>query len=141
VSYSTTAGHPVQITTAPLVTLVDVDGLAVPSCEKDIPHVEPDPTDPADWPSWTDNYFWETTDDDARLDARLGALAAAALEDLPLPGLEPGRYEPSAADLADYHAWSEDLERRRDSGRSDLNPAVLGRVHRALYGTSEPFHA
>ncbi|HWD08135.1 MAG TPA: hypothetical protein VHA57_03465, partial [Actinomycetota bacterium] len=55
-------------TLPPIVTLVDIDGFAVPSCEKDIPHVEPDPNDPADWPAWTDNWYWEPTDpaDDGR---------------------------------------------------------------------------
>jgi hypothetical protein len=48
-------------------------------------------------------------DDDRDFDA-----AMAALEDLPLPisGGSPEAFEPSEADWADYHRWSEDLERR-----------------------------
>lgn len=120
----------------PVLTLVDLDGFAVPVAEKDIPHVEPDPTDPADWPAWTDDWFWETTDP-----ADLAA-ADAALEDLELPPLSGGApaYEPTAEDLADYHAWSEELDRRRES--SDRHsPDALGRVYRALYGTDTPHHA
>jgi hypothetical protein len=38
------------------VHLVDADGYDVPVTEKDgVPH---DPTDPACWPDWTDNWHW-----------------------------------------------------------------------------------
>jgi hypothetical protein len=78
--------------------------------------------------------------------------AAAALEDLALPPVAggspdddgPAPYEPTAEDLADFGRWSEDLERRRNAaeGRSGGHDAdTLERVHRALYGRSEPFHA
>jgi hypothetical protein len=58
--------------------------------------------------------------------------AAMDLEDLPLP-VSGGAPEPSAEDLADYAAWAEDLERRRDRER-DLRPSALDAVRRALYG-------
>jgi hypothetical protein len=70
--------------------------------------------------------------------------AAAALEDLPLPSISGGAPEPSPEDLADYHAWSEDLDRRRDGepARPDrYSVESLERIHRALYGRSEPFSA
>jgi hypothetical protein len=56
----------------------------------------------------------------------------------------PEPFEPTAEDLADLARWSEDLERRRNAaeGRSSGHDAdTLERVHRALYGRSEPFHA
>jgi hypothetical protein len=49
-------------------------------------------------------------------------------------------FVPSAEDLADYHAWSEDLDRRRNAGDRH-SPDALARLHRALYGRTEPFHA
>jgi hypothetical protein len=69
--------------------------------------------------------------------------AMMALEDLPLP-ISGGAPEPSPEDLADYHAWSEDLDRRRDGepARTDRHSVdSLERIHRALYGRSEPFSA
>jgi hypothetical protein len=39
------------------VHLVDIDGFDVPVGEKDLP--PHDPTDPANWPAWTDNFYWE----------------------------------------------------------------------------------
>lgn len=53
---------------------------------------------------------------------------------------EAESFQPSAEDLADYHAWSEDLDRRR-AGTDRHSPDALARIHRALYGRSEPFHA
>ena len=53
-------------------------------------------------------------------------------------------FEPSAEDLADYHAWSEALERRRTAAEvlgDRHSPDALARINRALYGRSEPFHA
>jgi hypothetical protein len=67
--------------------------------------------------------------------------AMAALEDLPLP-ISGGA--PSPEDLADYHAWSEDLDRRRDEkpARSDrYGVDSLAAIHKALWGRSEPFSA
>lgn len=94
------AGEPIppRITGAPWVNLVGIDGCGVPDCERYTPTCPPDPTDPADWPAWTDHWFWEPTE---------------MLEDLPMPGLEAEPYEPSAEDLADYHRWSLELEARR----------------------------
>jgi hypothetical protein len=42
------------------VHLVDTEGFDVPVGEKDLP--PHDPTDPACWPAWTDNFFWEISD-------------------------------------------------------------------------------
>src|SRR4051794_27938156 len=45
----------------PLINLVDPDGFDAPCYESlSIPH---DPTDPQDWPAWTDSWFWETGTD------------------------------------------------------------------------------
>jgi hypothetical protein len=49
---------------AQLVHLVDLDGFDVP-CTERAHGPEPDPTDPANWPSWTDDWYWSTTRPDA----------------------------------------------------------------------------
>lgn len=49
-------------------------------------------------------------------------------------------FEPSAEDLADYHSWSEDLDRRR-AAIDRHSPEGLALFSLALYGRSEPFHA
>jgi hypothetical protein len=115
------------------VHLVDVNGYDVPVGEKDLP--PHDPTDAANWPAWTDNFYWEVEPDEH------AALEAAEVEritdilDAPQPS--PGEaiwaqlmiegslssvsggspdaepYQPTAEDWADYHGWSEDLDRRR----------------------------
>jgi hypothetical protein len=111
VSHSSKSPAGGQITGAPFITLVDVDGFAVPSAERDIPHVEPDPTDPADWPAWCDDWYWEPTD------PAEASAAAAALEDLPLPALCGGSDEafvPSEADWADYRAWCAEVDAREE---------------------------
>jgi hypothetical protein len=69
---------------------------------------------------------------------------AAALPPVAGGSPEAERYEPTPEDLADLARWSEDLERRRNAaeGRSGAHDAAtLERIHRALYGRSEPFHA
>jgi hypothetical protein len=58
------------------VHLVDVKGYDVPVFEKDdVPH---DPTNSANWPDWTDDWFWE-------------------------PG--PELSEPTATERAEFEAW------------------------------------
>src|SRR5579875_2605128 len=51
-----------QITGAPTISLVDLDGLAVPCYEVDAPIVPPpgddDESDPSTWPAWTDDARW-----------------------------------------------------------------------------------
>jgi hypothetical protein len=64
-----------QITGPPFITCVDLDGFQVPRTELwDGPSEEIDPTHPASWPAWTDNFFWEVSDDER------AALEAEALE-------------------------------------------------------------
>jgi hypothetical protein len=79
--------------------------------------------------------------------------AAAALEDLPLPSIsggapEPEPFEPSPADWNDYRAHFDRVDRpgppadQAEPARTDrYSVESLERIHRALYGRSEPFHA
>jgi hypothetical protein len=95
------------ITLYPTVVCVGPDGERVPEHERDVPHVEPDPTDPMDWPAWTDNWFWGTTEGpDEPPDGPDGDPHCR------FPGT-PG-FEPSEQDLADLAAWSAEVEARRD---------------------------
>jgi hypothetical protein len=129
-----------QITIAPMVRLVDLDGNPVPDCERHVPTCPPDPDDPAEWPESNDvdGWHWETGPE---LDPGDVDAAAAALEDLPFPdapdadpalafpgiapliermgimpvsGGAPEPFEPTAEDLADYGRWSAELDARRD---------------------------
>jgi hypothetical protein len=115
----------------PQVTLVDIHGR---------PIVADDQGDAQSWPASNDvdGWHWEVSEDDH------AALEAAALEaetdrhDAPSPGEArwltlmwseaaglpalppisggaPQPFEPTAEDWADYHGWSEDLDRRRRS--------------------------
>jgi hypothetical protein len=43
-----------QATGYPMVCLVDIDGFRVPSCERDIPDIQPEPCAADRWPAWTD---------------------------------------------------------------------------------------
>jgi hypothetical protein len=109
---------------------VDIHGYDVPTGEKDLP--PHDPTDASQWPAWTDNWYWEVSDDE-----RAALEAAAIAEECdrrdavdPVPGdrwitlmteasppaisggaLEP--YEPSPEDWEEYNRWSEDRDRQR----------------------------
>jgi hypothetical protein len=68
------------------VTLVDPEGFLVPLVEKST-DPEPDPTDPANWPAWTDNWFWEVSDP-----TEVAELEALALE------AETDRYDAADSD-------------------------------------------
>jgi hypothetical protein len=48
------APAPGQSIGPPFVTLVGIDGLGVPDCERSIPEVRPDPTPADSWSRWTD---------------------------------------------------------------------------------------
>jgi hypothetical protein len=103
-----------MISLPPFVTLVDVDGFAVPAGEKDISDVPPpDESDPADWPAWTDNWFWEPTEPEASGDA--AELAAAALQD-----------PPSLAAPGDGSSWSEHFASPLATGRTLALPPIAG---------------
>jgi hypothetical protein len=99
----------------PAVTLVDENGS---------PIRELDPTDPANWPNWTDNHFWSTppddvasleademdrllNDDDAPRPAEADQLWAQMMVEASLPpvcGGAPTPFVPSPQDWADYYA-------------------------------------
>jgi hypothetical protein len=87
------------------VHLVDIDGFDVPVTEKDaVPH---DPTDAANWPAWTDNWFWEC---EPAVMAELEAVAIAAecdRRDAPDPW-------PTDEEIAEYERWQEQAEASRD---------------------------
>jgi hypothetical protein len=74
----------------------------------------------------------------ASADARNGSVAALPSISGGSPEAKP--FEPSAEDLADFHAWREDLGRRRASADRH-SPEMLDRFNLALYGRREPFHA
>jgi hypothetical protein len=116
------------------ITLVDIDGHPVPTYEKGLP--PHDPTDASQWlPSYeVDCVHYELPPDEmdeleaaaisAECDRRDAVDPPAAHErfawltlvvsDLPpISGGAPEPFEPTAEDWADYHAWSEDLDRRR----------------------------
>jgi hypothetical protein len=81
------------------IHLVDVDGFDVPTGEKNLP--PHDPTDPANWPAWTDNWFWECEPDER---AALEALALEAETDRhdapPLSQVSPTELSMMASGLA-----------------------------------------
>jgi hypothetical protein len=116
----------------PQVHLVDVDGCDVPLTER-FEGPEPDAGDPAEWPAWTDDWYWEVDPDEV---AELHALELERVEALadgphpsvgeaiwaqmaegslpPIAGGAPDEpFEPSAEDLADYAVWSERLDALR----------------------------
>ncbi|MBV8487595.1 MAG: hypothetical protein JO161_04900 [Planctomycetaceae bacterium] len=85
-------------------------GYAIPEfdfwCECEL--LDDDADEPENWPPCWDAERWELgpgPDDDQADEFELQPLA---------PAPEPEPYEPSPEDLADYAAWSEDLERQRD---------------------------
>jgi hypothetical protein len=146
-NHTTNNGAIAQITAAPMVRCVNIDGSPVPEWERDIPFIEPDPTDPLDWPGWTDNFFWEATDmsafeawfraDDADEDARAqisgeapdGAdivrrmIEAGTLQ--PVSGGapdddEPEPFIPSALDWDDYRCWDEECDARDEASRREI---------------------
>jgi hypothetical protein len=135
-----------MISLPPIVTLVDIDGFAVPVGEKDIPDVPPpDPADPADWPAWTDNWLWAPTDpEDGRSVQADAELVPPELDpeaedtgEFPPPGIDPEPYDPTPEDEADYERWLADLEARRDRearGPDRYSPESLQAIHRALWG-------
>src|SRR3954454_2345545 len=85
-----------------MLTQIDSQGYMVPAADLavdeltelgwSIPGGDPDFGPAEDWPAWTDESTWEE---------------GPAIP--PDAALEP--FEPSEADLADYHEWSADLER------------------------------
>jgi hypothetical protein len=117
-----TASSAGTITGPPYVTLVDIDGYAVPSCEKDIP--DPPTFESAEeWGAWADCYryelgaAWADGPDAPDADPRIAFPGIASLaERLSIPPVSGGApYEPDERDLADYGRWSEELDRRRDA--------------------------
>jgi hypothetical protein len=105
------------------VHLVDAEGFDVPVSEKDnVPH---DPTDPADWPAWTDNWFWEVEPFERAALEQAAFDEACDIVDSPSPseerwlalmwsGLPPvagGAPEYTAADRSDLEAWLDQLDR------------------------------
>jgi hypothetical protein len=111
------------------ISLVDLDGGPVPIWAKDAPVVPPfDPdeeSDPADWPSWTDNWRWVPTADDID-DADCSIPVDAILvppELLELAAIAGGAPEfvPSASDWADYHAWCDEVDRREELRAAEQN--------------------
>jgi hypothetical protein len=105
------------------VHLVDAEGFDVPVAEKDnVPH---DPTDPAEWPAWTDNWFYEVSDP-----AEREALEQAAFDEecdrrdmvddscrwhammaSGLPPIAGGAPEYTDADRSDLEAWLDQVDR------------------------------
>ena len=141
-----------NITGAPFITLVNADGFAVPDCERHTPVPDPDPTEPADWPAWTDNWHWEPTELAVTYDDEAAALGA--LEDLPWPdddapdadphiafpglapladrpglpalcGGSPEPYVPTEEDWTDYRASCADVEARDAARRAEDTRAPL----------------
>jgi hypothetical protein len=74
--------------------------------------------------------------------------AAAALEDLDIRPVCGGAPVPTEADSRDFEAWLEQVDTpyppddQAEPARADgYDAGTLARIHRALYGRSEPFHA
>jgi hypothetical protein len=122
---------PGQLIGPPFIALVDLDGFAVPVGEKDIPHVEPDPTDPADWPPSADDWFWSTgpeiglepADSDAP-DAARSCRFPGVMALPPISGGSPDAqpFEPSRSDWDDYSRWARDLESRYAAAEASRVP-------------------
>jgi hypothetical protein len=114
-----------QYTTFPAIVCVDVHGDRVPEHSRDVPEITPDPTDPADWPAWVDNWFWGTTEgpdeppDGPDGDAWTAFPGAPPLAErlAPIVGGAPGEerpFEPSEGDWQDYRDWCEEVDRREE---------------------------
>ena len=84
---------------------------------------------PLDWPDWCDDR-WE-----------LGPGPADALA-LEPPAPEPEPFEPSPEDLAEYAAWSLELDRRRDfveaMERADVQEAIEDARRAEFPGAEHP---
>jgi hypothetical protein len=116
------------MTSLPQVHLVDIHGFDVPTGEKDLP--PHDPADASQWPESVelDAIHYEVSDPAERAALEQAAISAecdrrdavdpwvALMVSGALPALSGGApkpFEPTAEDWADYHGWSEDLDRRR----------------------------
>jgi hypothetical protein len=119
---------PRQIIGPPFITCVDLDGHQTPVTELwSGPSEGIDPTDPAAWPAWTDNWYWET---DAADVAALEAEERERLADLcdapdaawhrmmaeSIPAISGGApFEPSPEDWEDYRRAFDEIDRRQVS--------------------------
>jgi hypothetical protein len=132
VSQSTTNGPAVQVTGPPYITLVDIDGYAIPSCDKDIPEVRREPCPADSWPRWTDFvavklggrdfehriggtkfgdcYVAALVRADDRADGFEEAMDALDAE-LPLPPVSGGSPEPFTPSEEDWHEYREHFDR------------------------------
>jgi hypothetical protein len=120
----------------PQIQLVDIHGNPISA---------DDQGDATTWPAWTDNFFWEVSDDERAaletaefdrlcdiVDAPQPSSGERAWLELmqegaalpPVSGGAPEPFEPSAEDWADYHAYSEELDRRRRQS-SDVELSML----------------
>jgi hypothetical protein len=119
-----------QITGPPFITCVDLDGFQVPRTELwDGPSEAIDPTHPASWPAWTDNFFSEISDPTEVAELELAeveritdildgprpsvgeAMWAQLMIEGSLPPISGGAPEYTAADRADLEAWLEQVDR------------------------------
>jgi hypothetical protein len=116
VNHSTTTPALGDLIPASMVCLVDLDGLAVPTAEKDIPEVRPDPTPADSWPRWTDLAevgLGPPPSDAARFAAFAGARLAAILvgDDDAMERADDAKPEPDG-----FAAALRDLERVHSIG-------------------------
>lgn len=113
----------------PTATLVPPE-LDDDAADAELAVIEP----PDGWPDAPD-YHWSRT-------RRPDPLRAAGIA--PISGGAPAGPEPTAGDRRDFEDWLASVDRDyppADQAVDRHSPEALARIHRALYGRAEPFHA
>jgi hypothetical protein len=102
--------------------LCDTEGFAIPFTADDrvieCGCNDPDHGEPANWPEWTDAWFWEPGPED--MSPTAADIAWLAVNSIlpPLSGGAPEPFVPTAADWADYHAFCREVDERHELART-----------------------